>query len=324
MALLTLLRGAARRDRARLQRARQRAGDRRRRARHVRRSSSSSRASSATSRSARAARTRPGDRRCWRALTSRAAPARRGARRLRAHLRLVPRRLPARSSTATARTSQRALFLATLPVLLGVRYVALRRSSGSTGASGGSPAPRDVARDRGARRAVSVPSRSAIVAATRALGDFPLEIFVVDALLCTVLVGGSRLALRAAARARRPRRRGEPRARPRSSAPDGRGRSARARARARRRQPRRRLPRRQPGAAAARGSRRHGAAAASTRPTHAARTTDGPTRCSSRSRTPRRSASTSSSRPARAAGIACRFVRREIETAAVAAEVPAE
>jgi FlaA1/EpsC-like NDP-sugar epimerase len=41
-----------------------------------------------------------------------------------------------------------------------------------------------------------VPITIGIVGATRSFGDFPLEVFAVDALLCAALVAGSRLALR--------------------------------------------------------------------------------------------------------------------------------
>jgi UDP-GlcNAc:undecaprenyl-phosphate GlcNAc-1-phosphate transferase len=90
--------------------------------------------------------------------------------------------------------TQRALFLATLPVLLGVRYVLFvvfgiyRRIWRFASA-------RDLAAIAIAV-ALSVPLTMAIVAATRSFGDFPLEIFLVDALLCAALVAGSRLALR--------------------------------------------------------------------------------------------------------------------------------
>jgi FlaA1/EpsC-like NDP-sugar epimerase len=43
---------------------------------------------------------------------------------------------------------------------------------------------------------LSVPITIGIVRATRPFGDFPLEIFVVDALLCMTLVAASRLVLR--------------------------------------------------------------------------------------------------------------------------------
>ncbi len=89
---------------------------------------------------------------------------------------------------------QRAIFLAALPILLGVRYVLFvlfgiyrrvwRFASGH-----------DLLAIAGAI-ALSVPLTVGIVAATRSLGDFPLEIFAVDALLCGALVAGSRLALR--------------------------------------------------------------------------------------------------------------------------------
>jgi len=89
---------------------------------------------------------------------------------------------------------QRAVFLATLPVLLAVRYVLFvvlgiyRRVWRFAGARDLLAIPVAVA--------LSVPVTVAIVAATRTFGDFPLEIFVVDALLCTTLVAGSRLVLR--------------------------------------------------------------------------------------------------------------------------------
>ena len=79
---------------------------------------------------------------------------------------------------------ERAIFLSALPVLLGVRYVVFvlfgiyRRIWRFAGA-----ARRD--RDRASRRPCPRPSRSAIVAKSRTLAGFPLEIFVVDALLCT-------------------------------------------------------------------------------------------------------------------------------------------
>jgi UDP-GlcNAc:undecaprenyl-phosphate GlcNAc-1-phosphate transferase len=90
--------------------------------------------------------------------------------------------------------TQRALFLASLPVLLGVRYVLFvvfgiyRRVWRFASA-------RDLLAIAGAV-ALSVPITIGIVAATRPFVDFPLEIFVVDALLCATLVAGSRLALR--------------------------------------------------------------------------------------------------------------------------------
>jgi FlaA1/EpsC-like NDP-sugar epimerase len=96
---------------------------------------------------------------------------------------------------------QRAAFLATLPVLLAVRY-ALFVMLGIY---------RRVWRFAGARDLVaipagvllSVPITIAIVAGTHTLQGFPLEIFVVDALLCMTLVAGSRLALRALPQERR-------------------------------------------------------------------------------------------------------------------------
>ena len=89
---------------------------------------------------------------------------------------------------------QRAIFLSTLPVLLAVRYVLFvlfgiyRRVWRFASA-------RDLLAVVAAV-ALSVPITVGIVAAIRPLDSFPLEIFLVDALLCATLVAGSRLALR--------------------------------------------------------------------------------------------------------------------------------
>ena len=91
---------------------------------------------------------------------------------------------------------ERAIFLTTLPVLLGVRYVFFvlfgiyRRVWRFA-------APRDLIAIAAATF-LSAPVALAIVARMRTLSGFPLEIFLVDALLCSVLVAGSRLALRMA------------------------------------------------------------------------------------------------------------------------------
>ena len=102
---------------------------------------------------------------------------------------------------------QRAVFLRALPVLLGARYVAFvvfgiyRRIWRFAGA-------RDAARDRrGGRRSRSRRARRSSCS-TQEIGDFPLEIFVVDALLCTLLValrGSCCAALRVCSRATRQR-----------------------------------------------------------------------------------------------------------------------
>ena len=90
--------------------------------------------------------------------------------------------------------TQRALFLASLPILLGVRYVLFvvvgiyRRIWRFASA-------RDLFAIAVAV-AASVPITIGIVRAMRSFVDFPLEVFVVDALLCAALVAGSRLALR--------------------------------------------------------------------------------------------------------------------------------
>ncbi|MGH3070986.1 MAG: hypothetical protein ACRDNB_01790 [Gaiellaceae bacterium] len=90
--------------------------------------------------------------------------------------------------------TQRAIFLAALPVLLAVRYVLFVMFG----------IYRRVWRFASARDliaiavavALSVPVTIGIVAAQRPFGDFPLEIFVVDAVLCATLVASSRLVLR--------------------------------------------------------------------------------------------------------------------------------
>ncbi len=90
--------------------------------------------------------------------------------------------------------TQRGIFLAVLPILLGVRYVLFvvfgiyRRIWRFASA-------RDLLAIAGAV-ALSVPLTIGIVRAIRPLTDFPLEIFFVDALLCMTLVAASRLALR--------------------------------------------------------------------------------------------------------------------------------
>ena len=89
---------------------------------------------------------------------------------------------------------ERAVFLATLPVLLAVRYVLFvvfgiyRRVWRYAGA-------RDLIAVAAAV-ALSLPATLAVIARTQPLSEFPLEIFVVDALLCAALVAASRLALR--------------------------------------------------------------------------------------------------------------------------------
>ena len=91
---------------------------------------------------------------------------------------------------------ERAVFLSTLPVLLGVRYVLFvafgiyRRVWRFAG-------PRDLVAIALATT-LSAPIALGIVAKLRPLYGFPLEIFLVDVILCTTLVAASRLALRAA------------------------------------------------------------------------------------------------------------------------------
>jgi UDP-GlcNAc:undecaprenyl-phosphate GlcNAc-1-phosphate transferase len=94
--------------------------------------------------------------------------------------------------------NQKTIFLFTLPVLLAARYVAFILFG----------LYRGVWRYAGARDAAAVVAAVVtsefvafgVIAATRDFGDFPRSIFVIDALLCTVLVGASRFWERAAAR----------------------------------------------------------------------------------------------------------------------------
>ena len=90
--------------------------------------------------------------------------------------------------------TQRAVFLAALPVLLG--------SATSSSSLFGIyrrvwrfATPRDLLAIAAATT-LSAPIAIAIVAKTQSLADFPLEVFLVDVLLCTALVAGSRLVLR--------------------------------------------------------------------------------------------------------------------------------
>jgi len=90
--------------------------------------------------------------------------------------------------------NQKATFLAALPILLGVRYLLFvvfgvyRRVWRFAGAHDWIALAAGVG--------LSAPLTLALLWATRPLGDFPHEIFFVDALLVLVLVGSSRLALR--------------------------------------------------------------------------------------------------------------------------------
>jgi UDP-GlcNAc:undecaprenyl-phosphate/decaprenyl-phosphate GlcNAc-1-phosphate transferase len=94
--------------------------------------------------------------------------------------------------------TQRFIFTAALPVLLVARYIAFIPFG----------LYRGVWRYAGARDAASVVGAVVVsefvafgvLAATRDFGDFPRSIFVVDALICIVLVGASRFWERAAAR----------------------------------------------------------------------------------------------------------------------------
>ena len=90
---------------------------------------------------------------------------------------------------------QRAVFLEALPVLLAVRYVLFvlfgiyRRVWRFASAL-------DLVAIAARRSYCRSPVTLAIVAKTQSLVDFPQEIFLVDALLCSSLIAGSRLVLR--------------------------------------------------------------------------------------------------------------------------------
>jgi UDP-GlcNAc:undecaprenyl-phosphate GlcNAc-1-phosphate transferase len=94
--------------------------------------------------------------------------------------------------------TQRFIFTTALPILLIARYVAFIPFG----------LYRGVWRYAGARDAVAVAAAVitsefvafGVLAATRDLGDFPRSVFVIDALICVVLVGASRFWERAAAR----------------------------------------------------------------------------------------------------------------------------
>ena len=89
---------------------------------------------------------------------------------------------------------QKSIFLSGLPILLGVRYLLFvvfgvyRRVWRFAGAHDWIALAAGVA--------LSAPIALGILWVWRPLGEFPHEIFFVDALLCLVLVGASRLALR--------------------------------------------------------------------------------------------------------------------------------
>jgi UDP-GlcNAc:undecaprenyl-phosphate/decaprenyl-phosphate GlcNAc-1-phosphate transferase len=90
---------------------------------------------------------------------------------------------------------ERSVFLATLPVLLGVRYLAFV-ALGVYRRVWRYATARDVV-PIAVACIVSAALTFFILVATRELGSFPaIEVLVVDALLCTVLVGASRLTLR--------------------------------------------------------------------------------------------------------------------------------
>jgi len=91
--------------------------------------------------------------------------------------------------------NQRHLFVVTLPILLAVRFLTFVPFG----------LYRSVWRYAGARDAALVLAAVvssealayAVIEATRDLGDFPTSIFVIDALLCALLVGGARFGERA-------------------------------------------------------------------------------------------------------------------------------
>ena len=101
---------------------------------------------------------------------------------------------------------ERSVFLSALPILLGARYV-LFVALGVYRRVWRFATARDAV-PLGVACVVSAAVAYAALAALRPLGPFPaLEIFVVDAVLCTLLVGGSRLTLRLLPELRRRRER---------------------------------------------------------------------------------------------------------------------
>jgi UDP-GlcNAc:undecaprenyl-phosphate GlcNAc-1-phosphate transferase len=92
--------------------------------------------------------------------------------------------------------AERSVFLSTLPVLLAMRYLSFVLLG----------VYRRVWRFATARDVVPIAFACAVseiatyflVRALRPEGSFPAEVYVIDAVLCTLLVGGSRLALRLA------------------------------------------------------------------------------------------------------------------------------
>jgi UDP-GlcNAc:undecaprenyl-phosphate/decaprenyl-phosphate GlcNAc-1-phosphate transferase len=104
---------------------------------------------------------------------------------------------------------ERSIFLSTLPILLGARYVCFV-ALGVYRRIWRFATARDVV-PIAVACGVSAIATYAIVVALKPLGPFPaIEVLTVDAILCTLLVGGSRLTLRLLPEARslrRPRRR---------------------------------------------------------------------------------------------------------------------
>ncbi|MER3409267.1 MAG: hypothetical protein C4306_03985, partial [Thermoleophilia bacterium] len=100
----------------------------------------------------------------------------------------------------TGSAYQRHIFLSSLPVLLGARYLAFIPAGLYSG----------VWRFAGAREAAAIVTAvvvsealtvGVVLAMGRPLGDFPARIYAVDALLCAALVGASRFGERALFRA---------------------------------------------------------------------------------------------------------------------------
>jgi UDP-GlcNAc:undecaprenyl-phosphate/decaprenyl-phosphate GlcNAc-1-phosphate transferase len=99
---------------------------------------------------------------------------------------------------------QRAIFLGALPILLATRYI-LFVVFGIYKRVWRFASARDLLAIAAAV-AVSIPPTLVITAKTQSLSTFPLEIFVVDGLLCASLVAASRLAIRLLPERRRGRR----------------------------------------------------------------------------------------------------------------------
>ncbi len=219
------------------------ARDRGRRARHVRPARPVRQLPRRAATSARAA-ARPATRPVAAALTVRAAPPDRDARRLRAHLRLVPRGVRRSSSRAREAVSAAVDLPRALPVVLGTRYVVLRPAGIYRRVWRFATTTDELV--IAAACALSAVVSWGIVVSSADRSRCPRRVFVLDAIVCTLLVGAPGCCSASGWSGANGTRRRETR-----SHPDRRSRTLRAELRPRDardgRQAGRRLPRRQPG-----------------------------------------------------------------------------